>query len=87
VRATSALIRDGRAFPIARSNSSGHQQPQGTRRIAREAADALETVITDLPVGLVACDVSGRHYHQHGAALELHCLDSSGGPATLLMDE
>ncbi|HEX4151244.1 MAG TPA: PAS domain-containing protein [Steroidobacteraceae bacterium] len=35
----------------------------------------LETVISDLPVALVACDAAGRITHHNRAALELYCAD------------
>jgi PAS domain S-box-containing protein len=47
----------------------------------------LETVITDLPVALVACDTAGRITHHNRAAVELHCIQTSDASAqTYLAD-
>jgi PAS domain S-box-containing protein len=83
VRVTTALVRDG------------DREPQCSIEFLRDislrkqlAADLLqqqtllEAVITDLPVALIACDVSGRITHFNRAAVELQCVDTSPNPST-----
>jgi PAS domain S-box-containing protein len=42
----------------------------------------LEAVITDLPIALLACDVTGNITHYNRAAMELHCVDAESHPMT-----
>jgi signal transduction histidine kinase len=41
----------------------------------------LSAVITDLPVALIACDVSGTITHFNRAAVELHCVRAESRPS------
>lgn len=75
VRVTTALVREGNAPPersveflrdiSARKNLAAELLQQQT---------LLEAVITDLPVALLACDVSGHITHYNRAAADLQCI-------------
>jgi len=75
VRVTTALIREGSAQP---DRSVEFLRDISTRKqLAAELLQQqtlLEAVITDLPVALLACDVSGQITHYNRAATELHCI-------------
>ena len=88
VRATSALIRDEQGVPdcsVEFLRDISNRKELAESLVKQQTL--LETVITDLPVGLVACDVSGRITHHNRAALELHCLDSSDGASQTLLSD
>jgi len=73
VRATTALVRDAGGTPecaveFLRDIS---QRKQLAAELLQQQT-LLEAVITDLPIALVACDVSGRITHHNRAAVELH---------------
>lgn len=81
VRATTALVRDGSSI----SDYSVEFLRDITQR--KELSDALlrqqtllEAVITDLPVALLACDVTGNITHFNRAAVELHCVRAESQP-------
>jgi PAS domain S-box-containing protein len=72
VRTTTALVRDGE-----RTDSSVEYLRDITHRRQltaqlQQQRTLLEAVISDLPVGLLACDVSGKITHFNRAAAELH---------------
>jgi PAS domain S-box-containing protein len=72
VRTTTALVRDGeRADCSVEYLRDITQRRQLTTQLL-EQRTLLEAVIGDLPVALLACDVSGKLTHVNGAAAELH---------------
>ncbi|MDB6085968.1 MAG: sensor signal transduction histidine kinase, partial [Gammaproteobacteria bacterium] len=81
VRTTTALVRNGRSAP----DYSVEFLRDITQRKEMAAAllqqqTLLEAVITDLPVALIACDVSGSITHFNRAAVELHCVRVESHP-------
>jgi PAS domain S-box-containing protein len=81
VRATTALVRDGNSA----SDYSVEFLRDITQRKELSAAllqqqTLLEAVITDLPVALIACDVTGNITHFNHAAVELHCVHAESHP-------
>ena len=88
VRATTALIRDDQGVPdcsVEFLRDISNRKELAESLVKQQTL--LETVITDLPVALVACDVSGRITHHNRAALQLHCLDSSDGASQTLLSD
>jgi PAS domain S-box-containing protein len=75
VRVTTSLVREGNAAPersveflrdiSVRKNMAAELLQQQT---------LLEAVITDLPLALLACDVTGHITHHNRAAAALHCI-------------
>jgi PAS domain S-box-containing protein len=88
VRATTALVRDGAGHAdcaVEFLRYIGARKELEAALLEQRAL--LETVITDLPVALVACDPAGRVTHHNRAAVELHCLEAwSEGAQTYLAD-
>jgi PAS domain S-box-containing protein len=90
VRTTTALVRDGnRADCSVEYLRDITQRRQLTAQLLQQRT-LLEAVISDLPVALLACDVSGKLTHFNRAAAELHgmLLDElrSSGSASLAAD-
>lgn len=91
VRATTALIHDATGRPecsveFLRDISSRKELAAALL----QHQTLLETVITDLPVALIACDPSGRITHYNSAALDLYGMraenDEAGtSPASYLL--
>jgi len=72
VRTTTALVRDGdRTDCSVEYLRDITQRRQLTAQLLQQRT-LLEAVISDLPVGLLACDVSGKITHFNRAAAELH---------------
>jgi PAS domain S-box-containing protein len=72
VRTTTALVRDGdRAECSVEYLRDITQRRQLTAQLLQQRT-LLEAVISDLPVGLLACDVTGQLTHFNRAAAELH---------------
>jgi PAS domain S-box-containing protein len=75
VRTTTALVRDGnRADCSVEYLRDITQRRQLTSQLLQQRT-LLEAVISDLPVALLACDVSGRITHFNRAAAELHGME------------
>ena len=90
VRTTSALVRDGsRADCSVEYLRDITQRRQLTAQLLQQRT-LLEAVITDLPVALLACDVSGKITHFNRAAAELHGMEldelGSSSSASLAAD-
>jgi PAS domain S-box-containing protein len=78
VRTTTALVRDGdRSDCSVEYLRDVTQRRQLTAQLLQERT-LLEAVIGDLPVALLACDVSGKLTHFNRAAAELHGLELAG---------
>jgi PAS domain S-box-containing protein len=90
VRTTTALVRDGkRADCSVEYLRDITQRRQLTAQLLQQRT-LLEAVITDLPVALLACDVSGKITHFNRAAAELHGMEldelGSSSSASLAAD-
>jgi len=90
VRSTIALVRDGnRADCSVEYLRDITQRRQLTAQLLQQRT-LLEAVISDLPVALLACDVSGKLTHFNRAAAELHGMDldelGSSSSASLAAD-
>ncbi len=90
VRSTTALVRDGDGVDCCVEYLRDITQRKQLTAQLLEQRTLLEAVIGDLPVAMIACDVSGNITHYNRAAVELHCVqpDESGskGPAPLAAD-
>ena len=87
VRTTTALVRDGkRADCSVEYLRDITQRRQLTAQLLQQRT-LLEAVIGDLPVALLACDVSGKITHFNRAAAQLHGMEldelSSSSSASL----
>ena len=90
VRTTTALVRDGnRADCSVEYLRDITQRRQLTAQLLQQRT-LLEAVITDLPVALLACDVSGKITHFNRAAAKLHGMEldelGSSSSASLAAD-
>jgi PAS domain S-box-containing protein len=90
VRTTTALVRDGnRADCSVEYLRDITQRRQLTAQLLQQRT-LLEAVITDLPVALLACDVSGKITHFNRAAAQLHGMEldelGSSSSASLAAD-
>ncbi len=72
VRTTTALVRDGKHADCSVEYLRDITQRRQLTAQLLEQRTLLEAVISDLPVALLACDVSGRLTHFNRAAAELH---------------
>jgi PAS domain S-box-containing protein len=83
VRSTTALVHDGaRADRRVEYLRDVTHRRQLTAELARQRT-LLESVIADLPVALIACDVAGNVTHCNRAAAEMRwAFSSSQGAAT-----
>ena len=90
VRSTTALVRDGERADCCVEYLRDITQRKRLTGQLLEQRTLLEAVISDLPVALIACDVSGKITQYNRAAVELHCVqpDESGSssPAALAAD-
>ena len=90
MRTTTALVRDGkRADCSVEYLRDISQRRQLTAQLLQQRT-LLEAVISDLPVALLACDVSGKITHFNRAAAELHGMEldelGSSSSASLAAD-
>jgi PAS domain S-box-containing protein len=74
VRTTTALVRDGNRTDCSVEYLRDITQRRQLTAQLLQQRTLLEAVISDLPVGLLACDVSGQITHFNRAAAELHGL-------------
>jgi len=74
VRTTTALVRDGNRTDCSVEYLRDITQRRQLTAQLLQQRTLLEAVISDLPVGLLACDVSGKITHFNRAAAELHGL-------------
>jgi PAS domain S-box-containing protein len=72
VRTTTALVRDGNRTDCSVEYLRDITQRRQLTAQLLQQRTLLEAVISDLPVGLLACDVSGKITHFNHAAAELH---------------
>ena len=72
VRATTALVRDGNSAECSVEYLRDITQRRQLTAQLLQQRTLLEAVIRDLPVALLACDVSGKITHFNRAAAELH---------------
>jgi PAS domain S-box-containing protein len=72
VRTTTALVRDGNSADCSVEYLRDITQRRQLTAQLLQQRTLLEAVITDLPVALLACDVSGKITHFNRAAAELH---------------
>lgn len=90
VRSTTAIVRDGERKDccVEYLRDITHRKLLTAQLL--EQRTLLEAVIGDLPVALIACDVSRRITHYNRAAVELHCVQAndarSSNPAPLAAD-
>jgi PAS domain S-box-containing protein len=91
VRASTALVREGNTAP---EYSVEFLRDISTRKELAAALlqqqTLLETVIAELPVALLVCNVAGEITHSNRAAAELHCIHTQdpsahGSPAPRLL--
>jgi len=80
VRVTAALVRDANGAPEC---SVGFLEAISDRKQMQEALqrnrNLLETVITDVPFAIMACDNDGRIFMGNPAAVDLFAIDTSDG--------
>ena len=72
VRTTTALVRDGNSAECSVEYLRDITQRRQLTAQLLQQRTLLEAVISDLPVALLACDVSGKITHFNRAAAELH---------------
>jgi PAS domain S-box-containing protein len=75
---TTALVREGNSSP--ERSVEFLLDISARKRLAAELLQQqtlLEAVITDLPIALLACDVTGRITHYNRAAADLHCVPTA----------
>jgi PAS domain S-box-containing protein len=74
VRVTTALVHDGASADYSVEFLRDITQRKELTAALLQQQTLLEAVITDLPLALLACDVSGNITHFNRAAVELHCV-------------
>ena len=75
VRTTTALVRDGNSADCSVEYLRDITQRRQLTAQLLQQRTLLEAVISDLPVALLACDVSGKITHFNRAAAELHGME------------
>ncbi len=86
VRTTTALVRDGNTTPCSVEYLRDITHRKDLAEALLEQQTLLEAVITDLPVGLLVCDVDGSITHSNRAAAELFGIQPEELPASSSAD-